>query len=191
MPLKGTVTVTATFGQQGSYWAKGHQGIDLYAEDRRIFAPIDGVVRVIAYDENGWGQYLSLGDGEGRRHLFCHLERGSIPVKTGQRVTAGTLLGRMGATGNVTGVHLHYQLQLGEQVIDPTPFLGIPNRVGSYREEELMIYRDEADIPAWALEAVKLAQERGWMLGDDDGRFRPNDPITRAELAVILSRLEK
>ena len=52
-----------------------------------------------------------------------------------------------------------------------------------------MLYKDQAEIPAWAKAAVEKVTEKGWMEGDTDGNFRPNDPITRAEMAVILSRL--
>ncbi len=195
LPVSGPFLVTATYGQQGSFWKNGHQGIDLVAENRNVYATCDGVVRVVAYDEDGWGQYVSVGDEQGRRHLFCHLVQGSVRVKPGDRVTRLTVLGTMGASGNVTGTHLHYQLQEGETVVDPTLWLGIPNRVGTYHskdyelKEDEPMFQDEAQIPAWAKEAVEEAAEKGLMVGDPDGKFRPNDPITRAELAVILSRL--
>ncbi len=196
LPVTGAFSVTATYGQQGSYWAKGHQGIDLVADDRRIFCTCYGSVRLVAYDAGGWGHYVSVGDAEGRRHIFCHLAEGSIKVKAGDAVTPLTVLGTMGATGNVTGVHLHYQLQQGTTVIDPAAYLGIPNLVGHYhsedftiKEEPSMDFKDQSAIPDWAKEAVQTVSEKGWMIGDDAGNFRPNDPITRAEMAVILSRL--
>lgn len=196
LPVTGPFSVTATYGQQGPYWSAGHKGIDFVAEDRRVFCTCYGVVRLVAYDEGGWGQYVSVGDADGQRHLFCHLARGSVRVKTGDQVTPLTVLGTMGATGNVTGVHLHYQLQEGVVPVDPTPYLGIPNRIGNYHskdftieEEYSMDFKDQASIPAWAAEAVQRAAEQGWMVGDGEGNFRPNDPITRAELAVILDRL--
>lgn len=196
LPVTGAFSVTATYGQKGKYWANGHKGIDLAAADRRIFSTCDGTVRVVAYDSAGWGQYVSIGDAEGRRHIFCHLEKGSVRVKAGDKVTRTTMIGTMGATGNVTGVHLHYQLQRGTEVIDPTSWLGIPNRVGQYNardyilEESNMNFKDSREIPAWAKEAVEKAAEKGWMLGDEEGTFRPNDPVTRAELAVVLARLK-
>ncbi len=193
LPITGPFQVTAVFGQKGNYWKNGHQGIDLAAADRRIFATCYGTVRKVAYDEGGWGEYISIGDDAGRRHIFCHLVRGSTKVREGEAVTPLTLLGTMGATGNVTGVHLHFQLQEGERVIDPTPYLGIPNRIGSYNsndfKEEKMAYQDQASIPEWAKEAVQTVTEKGWMQGDDQGNFNPNSPVTRAELAVVLSRL--
>ena len=95
----------------------------------------------------------------------------------------------------MTGVHLHYQLQVGENVIDPTGYLGVPNRVGSYHSKDFeeatqMIFKDADTIPDWARDAVEKAAAEGWMLGDEKGNFNPNAPVTRAELAVVLSRLK-
>ncbi len=197
LPVTGNFTITAIYGQKGKYWANGHKGIDFVSSDKRIFATCDGVVRTVAYDANGWGQYVSIGDDQGRRHIFCHLIKGSVKVKKGDKVTRSTIIGTMGATGNVSGVHLHYQLQNGETVIDPCGYLGIPNKVGNYNSEDYavkevskLVYKDQADIPEWAKSAVKEVSEKGWMLGDDQGNFNPNDPITRAELAVVLSRMK-
>ena len=195
LPVTGTFSVTATFGQQGAYWARGHQGIDLVAANRNIYSTCNGTVRLVAYDAGGWGQYVSIGDEQGFRHIFCHLVKGSVKVKAGDRVDRTTVIGTMGATGNVTGTHLHYQLQKGDQVVDPTLWLGIPNRIGSYHSKDYAIkedtdmFKDPNEIPSWAADAVKQAVEKGLMVGDADGQFRPNDPITRAELAVVLSRL--
>ena len=197
LPVTGTFGITAVYGQQGKYWKDGHKGIDFVAEDKRIFATCDGVVRTVAYDANGWGQYVSIGDEAGRRHIFCHLEAGSVRVKKGDKVDRTTVIGTMGATGNVTGTHLHYQLQNGETVIDPCGYLGIPNKVGGYHSEDYQIeevkkmeFRDKALFPEWAAESIEKVKDAGLMLGDDNGNFNADRPVTRAELAVVLARLE-
>lgn len=200
MPVTGQFTITATYGQKGAYWKNGHQGIDFVSADKNIYATCDGIVRVVGYDASGWGQYVSIGDDAGRRHIFCHLVKGSVKVKKGERVSRATVIGTMGATGNVSGLHLHYQLQNGETVIDPTPYLGIPNKKGAYNSKDFEIdggkpmtandYKDKKDIPAWAFDAVNEATKDGIMLGDDKGNFRPNEPITRAEFAVCYQRMK-
>jgi murein DD-endopeptidase MepM/ murein hydrolase activator NlpD len=194
LPVTGAFRVTAVFGQKGAYWAAGHKGIDLVADDRRIFSTCTGIVRTIAYDADGWGQYIVVEDGEGLRHYFCHLVRGSAKVKVGQRVTPLTVLGEMGATGNVTGLHLHYELRRQKVSIDPAAWLGIPNRVGSYHSKNYevsdMDSKNQSPIPAWAKAAVEEVIKKGLMTPDANGDFRPNDPLTRAEMAVILTRLQ-
>ena len=54
-----------------------------------------------------------------------------------------------------------------------------------------MAYKDDAAIPDWARDAVGTVTDKGLMVGDDQGNFNPNEPVTRAELAVILARLQK
>lgn len=67
---------------------------------------------------------------------------------------------------------------------------GVCSYLGISYKEESMAYKDEKSIPAWAKDAVKEVTEKGLMKGDDAGNFRPNDPVTRAELAVVLARLK-
>ena len=198
LPITGAFSITAVYGQKGSYWANGHKGIDIVSDDKRIFATCQGTVRTVAYDPSGWGQYVSIGDAEGRRHIFCHLVRGSVTVKVGDTVDRNTVIGTMGATGNVTGVHLHFQLQNGDDVVDPTPYLGIPNRVGDYNSKDYPleevnrhVYVDEHRIAPWAKDSVQKVTEMGIMLGDDLGKFNPTAPVTRQELAVVMDRMLK
>lgn len=198
LPISGTFTVTAVYGQKGAYWANGHKGIDIVSSDKTIYCTCDGVVRNVSFDTGGWGQFVSVDGDDGYRHIFCHLVKGSVRVKKGDRVSRLTVLGTMGATGNVSGVHLHYQLQKGSTVIDPTVWLGIPNKKGTYdskdyqiKEVEKVAYKDQKSIPAWAKDAVDYVTEKKLMIGDDRGNFNPNKPITRAEMAVILERLGK
>ncbi len=196
LPITGAFRITAVYGQQGKYWKSGHKGIDFAADNRRIYSTCEGTVRQIAYDDDGWGQYVSIEDEQGLRHIFCHMVKGSVTVKVGDRVNPLSVIGTMGATGNVTGIHLHYQLQRGNTVLDPTTYLGIPNRIGNYHskdfaEVETLVYKDADQIPAWAKDAVQEVTEKGLMLGDDQGYFKPNQPLTRAELAVVLTRLNK
>lgn len=200
LPVTGSFKITAVYGQKGSYWKNGHKGIDFIATDKRIFATCDGIVRTVAYDANGWGQYVSIGDSEGRRHIFCHLVKDSVKVKKGDKVTRSTVVGTMGATGNVTGVHLHYQINNANNTpIDPCQYLGIPNKNGNYNSDDYhidkkevlkMTYKDDKEISAWAKDAVYEAQKEGTMLGDDLGNFNPKDFVTREELAVVLKRLK-
>lgn len=195
LPITGSFKITAIYGQKGPYWKNGHQGIDFVSDNKNIYATCDGTVRVVAYDEAGWGQYVSIGDKDGRRHIFCHLVEGSVKVKKGDKVTRNTIIGTMGATGNVSGLHLHYQLQNGSTVIDPTPYLGIPNKIGSYNSDNYIIkkttakvFKDSAKIASWAKKDVDKVSAAGIMLGDDNGNFNPTNSVTRAEMATILCR---
>ncbi|MFE4969122.1 M23 family metallopeptidase [Streptomyces sp. NPDC056660] len=117
-------TITGTFGQAGSMWASGyHTGLDFAAPTGTIIKAVhSGTVT-----EAGWaGSYgyrtiLTLDDGT--ELWFCH--QSSIGVKVGQKVATGDVIGRVGATGNVTGPHLHLEVHPGGQAtgIDPMTWL--------------------------------------------------------------------
>lgn len=67
---------------------------------------------------------------------YCHMVEGSVQVQVGDLVTTASPIGRMGATGNVTGIHLHlehattYGWQCGT-FLNPATFLQIPNEIGT------------------------------------------------------------
>lgn len=203
LPISGSFRVTCVYKKKGDLWAAGyHKGIDLVCENRIIYSTCDGVVKTVGWDPDGWGQYIRVQENKTKRiHIFCHLVKGSAKVAVGQKVTRSTILGTMGTTGNSTGVHLHFQIEKSNTdrtVCDPTEWLGIPNALGAYNsknylieEEKSVAYKDAKKIPAWAKAAVEEATKKGWMKGDDQGNFRPNDPITRAEFAVVLDRIHK
>lgn len=192
LPVTGTFSITATYGQSGQYWKNGHKGIDIYSDNHNIYATCYGTVRVIAFDENGWGQYVSVGDENGYRHIFCHLQKGSVKVKVGDTVTPLTVIGTMGSTGNSTGTHLHYQVNdKNNTPVDPTAFIGVPNRKGTYKSEQFVIstaFKDQNEISPWAEDAVNKLADEGIMVGSD-GYFRPKDNITREEFAVVIAKL--
>ena len=194
LPISGPFNVTAIYGQTGPYWKDGHKGIDLVCANLDIYSTCNGTVNAIGFDAGGWGQYVKIKDATGRFHIFAHLVKDSVKVKKGQTVDRLTVLGTMGATGNVTGRHLHYQLNSANgKPMDPSAYLGIPNVKGSYNSADYHIDRkikDIVNVPAWANEAVEMVIEAGYMEGDASGYFRPNAYLTRAEMAVIIQRLK-
>ncbi|NED71394.1 M23 family metallopeptidase [Streptomyces sp. SID9944] len=117
-------TITSTFGQAGSMWSSGyHTGLDFAAPTGTLIKAVhSGTVT-----EAGWaGAYgyrtiLTLDDGT--ELWFCH--QSSISVSAGQKVSTGEVIGRVGATGNVTGPHLHLEVHPGGQAtgIDPMAWL--------------------------------------------------------------------
>jgi murein DD-endopeptidase MepM/ murein hydrolase activator NlpD len=92
---------------------KYHTGIDLYTSDLVIRATADGIVesvRVAGQNDGGWGNAIILRHANGTYSLYAHMA--SPPQFTiGQNCTAGTQLGIMGNTGNVSNVHLHFEIK--------------------------------------------------------------------------------
>jgi murein DD-endopeptidase MepM/ murein hydrolase activator NlpD len=106
---------------------KHHNGTDIWSKHEPcwIEAPHDAKVVFAGPSKaknpdgsvGGFGFYVILLmkiDGKFYTSLFAHMQRGSIKVKAGQKIEAGTPLGKMGTTGMSTGKHLHWELRLGK-----------------------------------------------------------------------------
>ena len=99
---------------------KLHTGVDLAVrEGTAVRAVADGTVRRASEDGVN-GRVLILDHGRGVTTAYCH--NSELLVRSGQRVTRGDIIARSGNTGRSTGPHLHYQLALSAQPVDPLRF---------------------------------------------------------------------
>ncbi len=94
-----------------------HRGVDVSVPiGTEVRAAADGrVTRVREGAVNGL--WVEIDHGAGVRTFYLHLSH--VEVKRGQRVKAGEVVARSGDTGRVTGAHLHYQVKLDRDVVDP------------------------------------------------------------------------
>lgn len=124
--------VTAAYGDKGDMWAGTngtHKGTD-YAVP--IGTPVtswkDGVVSGEPLD-SGYGTAVMIEHADGYQSIYAHLS--SKDVKTGDSVKAGQRIGKSGATGNVTGPHLHFELRKGKNnPVDPSGYTGASSILG-------------------------------------------------------------
>ncbi|WAX79251.1 M23 family metallopeptidase [Streptomyces sp. KMM 9044] len=102
-------TISSTFGQAGAYWSSGqHTGLDLAAPTGTLLKAVHtGTITSAGWDGSyGYKTVLTLDDGT----EIWYAHQSSISVSVGQQVNTGDVIGRVGATGNVTGAHLHMEV---------------------------------------------------------------------------------
>jgi murein DD-endopeptidase MepM/ murein hydrolase activator NlpD len=98
-----------------------HSGIDIATpQGRPIIAPADGVVAKAEW-ASGYGKVVFLSHGYGYSSRYGHLSK--INVKPGQKVKRGDVIGLVGSTGRSTGPHLHYEVRLNGQPMNPLEFI--------------------------------------------------------------------
>ncbi|MFF2012529.1 M23 family metallopeptidase [Streptomyces sp. NPDC058195] len=112
-------TITSTYGQAGSMWSSGHHtGLDFAAPTGTPIKAVHSGTITSAGLAGSYGYRTVLKLEDGTEVWFCH--QSSIGVSVGQKVTTGEVIGRVGATGNVTGPHLHLEVHTADgSGIDP------------------------------------------------------------------------
>jgi len=122
-PMPESVRITSPFGWREHPILGGrrlHAGVDLGApRGTPVHAAADGTVRRASIDVVN-GRILVLDHGRGVATVYCHNEY--LLVSEGQHVRKGEMIARSGNSGRSTGPHLHYQLDLAGEPVDPLRF---------------------------------------------------------------------
>lgn len=128
-PNYDTYIITSPFGMRTlKGTTKMHNGIDLVAKAPGGYGALDhikahtgGKVIASGYD-NSAGYLVKIQTALNVVMVYYHLREAS-PFKVGDTVKTGDIIGFMGATGNVTGAHLHFGIQVNGSWVDPAPYL--------------------------------------------------------------------
>ena len=136
-PYLGDFRITKLYGTpppKGVKYSTGrHSGIDLVGvDDKLVRAVLGGTVFRAGFDPDGWGKYIVVKQTDGLFAIYCHLSKAH--KATNQTVKEGEWIGNEGATGQVTGAHLHFELRKNYNdkysTIDPAEYLGLVPEVG-------------------------------------------------------------
>jgi murein DD-endopeptidase MepM/ murein hydrolase activator NlpD len=122
-PLEG-FTLTSGYGMRDHpvlRQRRRHKGVDMAAATGTpIYATADGEVEM-AQRFSSYGKYVQIDHGGDFETRYAHLSR--IAVSAGERVRKGDLIGYVGSTGRSTGPHLHYEIRVAGEAVNPVPYM--------------------------------------------------------------------
>lgn len=135
--------ITSNYGNRSFYMqdrlvSDFHKGIDLIDKNEKndhIIAFEDGVVietrdSVEGYDATkSAGNYVYIKHDNNYTTRYLHMKLGSVRVKKGDKVKKGSIIGYTGATGYVTGTHVHFEIRNNNIAEDPLPYLEGTNKI--------------------------------------------------------------
>jgi murein DD-endopeptidase MepM/ murein hydrolase activator NlpD len=130
-PVEGTLE-GGFGGRRNPFGGSGyefHSGQDIEAPwGAPVIAGASGKVSFVGW-QNGYGQLVIVDHGGGLSTRYGHLSH--IDVELNQTVERAQLLGKVGSTGRSTGPHLHYEVRINDQAVDPLPYLLLSNRAAT------------------------------------------------------------
>ena len=129
-PIKAAYRFTSKFGPRRDPKTGGrrmHKGVDFAAPNGTpLYATADGVVTHAGWS-SGYGRLVKIQHEFGIETRYAHMSK--LRAKVGQRVSRGDRIGDMGASGRVTGVHLHYEVRVGGKAVNPMIYIKAANDV--------------------------------------------------------------
>ena len=117
------VVPAASLAQMSRGFGGDHAGMDLAAEHGSpIRAATAGTISYMGNDP-AYGLFIDITHAGNLMTRYGHLSAFTVGLLPGSAVRAGTVIGRVGATGNAHGAHLHFEVRSAGRAIDPKPFL--------------------------------------------------------------------
>ena len=110
----------------GPRWGRFHAGVDFDADyGAPVVAAQRGTV-MFAGRRSGYGRLVEIRHANGDLTRYAHLSQFTDDLEEGLQVEAGEQIGNVGASGRVTGAHLHFELHINDEAVDPVEYLGRP-----------------------------------------------------------------
>lgn len=118
-PISGTIT--SRYGESSSLRKSTHTGLDIAATTGTpIKVVADGIVTNASYS-GSYGNLVKISHGDGVETWYAHTSK--MYVTVGQKVSAGDTIAAVGSTGNSTGAHLHFEIRINGNHVNPQKYL--------------------------------------------------------------------
>lgn len=128
-PFPTAVPISSGFGARVApcrYCSSNHRGVDFTpGNGSPIFAIADGVVTASEFG-GGYGQFVYIEhdiNGQSVVSVYAHMQRSSSPLRVGDQISVGDFIGLVGSTGTSTGPHLHLEVRINGDYVDPFAWL--------------------------------------------------------------------
>lgn len=128
-PFPFAVPISSGFGDRVApcrYCSSNHRGLDFNpGAGEPIFAVADGVVTEAEFG-GGYGQFIYIEhdiNGQTVVSVYAHMRRNSSPLRVGEEIKVGDFIGLVGNTGTSTGPHLHLEIRINDEYVDPFAWL--------------------------------------------------------------------
>ena len=152
-PVISTAQVGSSFGYRSDPFtgrARFHSGCDIKAHwGESVGASLGGVVQYVGW-YHGYGNIVIVNHGGGVATHYAHLS--SFDVQVGQRVERGQIVGRAGSTGRATSPHLHYELRIDGNPVNPFQPLALDSASDYFKQRATT--PEKAEVPKPALQLM-------------------------------------
>ena len=125
-PVRGRQAVNSPFGYRRNPFTgrpEFHHGLDLRAPHGTDILAAEAGIVTTSGAAPGFGSKIIIDHGNDVQTLYAH--NSALLVEVGQTVARGEVIARAGRSGRATGSHLHFELIVDGERIDPSPFLGL------------------------------------------------------------------
>ena len=129
-PVEGPLNVTSGYGaRRDPFYGRLalHTGIDLREDYGSAVRAVAAGIVTIAGPESGYGTLVEIDHGNGYATRYAHLS--TVSVAVGQKLGAGAAIGQVGTTGRSTGPHLHYEVRIAGEPVDPARYLKLATAI--------------------------------------------------------------
>ena len=122
-PVPSSRWVSSHYGYRNIFgYREFHTGVDIPAGyGQAIIASNSGIVTTATYANYGYGNRVIIDHGGDQKTLYAHCS--SLNVNVGDYVNQGDVIAYIGSTGMSTGNHLHFEIRIGGQTVDPYPYI--------------------------------------------------------------------